>query len=121
MTETVLALREALSLRMSDAVRLTVEDDGPGLPADALERVFDRFYRVDAARSRAQGGTGLGLTIVRHITQAHDGRVWAENRPEGGARFTIVLPARSPEPVHADLGEAQEAPASAAATDARIA
>ena len=73
--------------------RLVVEDDGPGLPAEAVERVFDRFYRVDRARSRAQGGTGLGLAIVRHITQTHGGHVWAENRPGGGARFCVRLPA----------------------------
>jgi signal transduction histidine kinase len=53
--------------------RLVVEDDGPGFPVDALDRVFDRFYRVDRARSRGQGGTGLGLTIVRHITEAPAG------------------------------------------------
>jgi signal transduction histidine kinase len=73
--------------------RLTIDDDGPGIPSDALERVFDRFYRVDRARSRAQGGTGLGLAIVRHIAEAHGGRVWAENRPGGGARFGVRLPA----------------------------
>lgn len=72
---------------------LVVEDDGPGLPPEALERVFDRFYRVDRARSRAQGGTGLGLAIVRHIAEAHRGRVWAENRRGGGARFCVRLPA----------------------------
>jgi signal transduction histidine kinase len=73
--------------------RLVVEDDGPGLAPDALERVFDRFYRVDRARSRAQGGTGLGLAIVRHVTEAHGGRVWAENQLGGGARFCVLLPA----------------------------
>jgi signal transduction histidine kinase len=73
--------------------RLVVADDGPGLPPEALERVFDRFYRVDRARSRAHGGTGLGLAIVRHITEAHGGRVWAENQPGGGARFCVHLPA----------------------------
>ena len=73
--------------------RLVVADDGPGLPPQALERVFDRFYRVDRARSRAHGGTGLGLAIVRHITEAHGGRVWAENQPGGGARFCVHLPA----------------------------
>ena len=73
--------------------RLVVQDDGPGLPPEALERVFHRFYRVDRARSRAHGGTGLGLPIVRHITEAHGGRVWAENRPGGGARFCVRLPA----------------------------
>jgi two-component system OmpR family sensor kinase len=73
--------------------QLVVEDDGPGLPPDALERIFDRFYRVDRARSRAQGGTGLGLAIVRHIAEAHGGSVTAENRPSGGARFHVRLPA----------------------------
>ena len=72
---------------------LAVEDDGPGLPPDALARVFDRFYRVDRARSRAHGGTGLGLAIVRHVAEAHAGRAWAENRPQGGARFGVLLPA----------------------------
>jgi signal transduction histidine kinase len=71
---------------------VTIEDDGPGLPADALERVFDRFYRVDRARSRTQGGTGLGLAIVRHVAEAHGGRAWAENRAEGGARFCVTFP-----------------------------
>ncbi len=72
---------------------LTIEDDGPGVPQAALSRVFDRFYRVDRARSRARGGTGLGLAIVRHVAEAHGGRAQAENRPQGGARFTVVLPA----------------------------
>ncbi|HEX2185008.1 MAG TPA: HAMP domain-containing sensor histidine kinase, partial [Chloroflexota bacterium] len=79
--------------RQPPRVLLVVEDDGPGLPPDAVTRVFDRFYRVDRARSRAHGGTGLGLAIVRHVAEAHDGRVWAENRPEGGARFSVLLPA----------------------------
>jgi two-component system sensor histidine kinase BaeS len=81
--------------RSSRMALLVVEDDGPGLPPEALDRVFDRFYRVDRARSRIQGGTGLGLAIVRHITEAHGGRVWAENRPGGGARFCVRLPAES--------------------------
>jgi signal transduction histidine kinase len=79
--------------RGSTEAWLTVADDGLGLPPDALERVFDRFYRVDRARSRGQGGTGLGLAIVRHIAAAHCGRVWAENRQGGGACFHIHLPA----------------------------
>ena len=75
-------------------VLLEVEDDGPGVPSDALEKVFDRFYRVDRGRSRAQGGTGLGLAIVRHIAGAHGGRAWAVNRTDGpGARFSVELPA----------------------------
>jgi signal transduction histidine kinase len=89
--------------------RLVVEDDGPGIPPDALERIFDRFFRVDRARNRGQGGTGLGLAIVRHITDAHGGRVWAENRAHGGARFIVSLPARPPwhepgEPAYATDG-----------------
>ena len=74
--------------------RLEVEDDGPGVPPEALERVFDRFYRVDRTRSRTDGGTGLGLAIVRHIAEAHGGRAWAENRPgRSGARFLVEVPA----------------------------
>jgi signal transduction histidine kinase len=72
---------------------LTVEDDGPGLPPDALERVFDRFSRLDKGRSRAHGGFGLGLAIVRHVAEAHGGRAFASNRAGGGARFSVVLPA----------------------------
>jgi signal transduction histidine kinase len=73
---------------------LTVEDDGPGLPPDALQRVFDRFYRLDRGRSRAAGGSGLGLAIVRHVAEEHGGRAWAENRSQSpGARFSVELPA----------------------------
>jgi len=69
-----------------------VQDDGPGLPAEALERVFERFYRVDKARSREQGGTGLGLSIVKHIVQSHGGKVWATSAPGRGATFFFTLP-----------------------------
>jgi two-component system, OmpR family, sensor histidine kinase BaeS len=77
-----------------DAI-LEVEDDGPGVPPDALERVFDRFYRVDRGRSRSHGGSGLGLAIVRHVAEEHGGRAWANNRTDGtsGARFSVTLPA----------------------------
>ncbi len=71
---------------------ICVQDDGPGLPAEAVDRVFDRFYRVDKARSRDQGGTGLGLSIVKDIIQAHGGRVWAESRAGQGASFYFTLP-----------------------------
>jgi signal transduction histidine kinase len=75
-------------------VLLEVEDDGPGLPPDALDKVFGRFYRVDRGRSRAQGGTGLGLAIVRHVAAAQGGRAWAANRTDSaGARFSVELPA----------------------------
>ena len=74
---------------------ITVDDDGPGIPPDELERVFDRFYRVQESRSRDTGGTGLGLPIVRDIVRSHGGRVWLSARPDGapGLRATVVLPA----------------------------
>ena len=69
--------------------RLRVEDDGPGVPEDALGRLFEPFFRVDASRARATGGTGLGLMIVRQVTELHGGVVRAENRPEGGLAVTL--------------------------------
>ena len=70
-----------------------VRDDGPGIPAESLDRVFERSYRVDKARSRDQGGTGLGLSIVKHIVQAHRGEVRVESGPGKGATFFFTLPA----------------------------
>ena len=75
-----------------ERVRLIVDDDGPGVPAAERERIFDRFARLDAARGRDAGGAGLGLAIVRAIAVAHDGDVWVERSPEGGARFVLDLP-----------------------------
>ena len=72
-----------------------VADDGPGIPAEAIDRVFERFYRVDRARSREQGGTGLGLSIVKHIIQSHGGEVRADSAPGKGASFFYTLPAVS--------------------------
>jgi two-component system, OmpR family, sensor kinase len=76
----------------SERMRFVVADDGPGIPAEERERIFDRFHRTDAARDRASGGTGLGLAIVRAIAQAHDGRVTASERPGGGAKIELELP-----------------------------
>jgi len=73
-------------------VEVFVQDDGPGISPEALERVFERFYRVDKARSREQGGTGLGLAIVKHLVQSHGGRVWANSEPGRGTTFYFVLP-----------------------------
>jgi len=74
-------------------LELFVRDDGPGIPAESLDRVFERFYRVDKARSRDQGGTGLGLSIVKHIVQAHGGEVRCESELGRGATFFFTLPA----------------------------
>jgi signal transduction histidine kinase len=81
------------SRRAGDEIELRVSDEGPGLPAGDLKRVFERFYRVDRSRSRDPGGTGLGLAIVRHLVELHGGRVEAANRSGGGASFTVRLPA----------------------------
>jgi signal transduction histidine kinase len=71
---------------------LIVEDNGVGIPEEELERIFERFYRVDKARSREAGGTGLGLAIVRETAEKFGGSVTAANRPQGGARFTVKFP-----------------------------
>jgi two-component system phosphate regulon sensor histidine kinase PhoR len=79
------------SARDDGQVEVFVQDDGPGIPPEALERVFERFYRVDKARSREQGGTGLGLAIVKHIVQGQGGRVWATSEPSRGTTFYFTL------------------------------
>jgi two-component system phosphate regulon sensor histidine kinase PhoR len=72
-------------------VALSVSDEGPGIPAEDLSRVFERFYRVDKSRARDPGGTGLGLAIVKHLVELNGGTVRAENRAGGGAKFTITV------------------------------
>lgn len=78
-----------------DRVEGWVTDDGPGIPAEASERVFERFFRVDRARSRDAGGTGLGLSIVKHIVQSHGGEVRLQSEPGKGCTFFYTLPARN--------------------------
>ncbi len=78
--------------REDHGVRIDVLDRGPGIPPSDLSRVFERFYRVDKSRSRAPGGTGIGLAIVKHLVELAGGSVTAANRPEGGAAFTVRLP-----------------------------
>lgn len=70
----------------------TVADTGPGIPRDALPRVFERFYRIDRGRSRREGGTGLGLAIARHLVESQGGRIWVDSGP-GGSRFSFTIPA----------------------------
>jgi len=75
-----------------DFVRIDVRDTGPGIPADSIHRLFERFYRVDAGRSREEGGTGLGLAIVKHIVLLHGGTVRVENNADGpGATFSFTM------------------------------
>jgi two-component system phosphate regulon sensor histidine kinase PhoR len=78
--------------RDDGALEIFVRDDGPGIPPEAIDRVFERFYRVDKARSRDQGGTGLGLAIVKHIVHAHGGEVRVESELGKGATFFFTLP-----------------------------
>lgn len=85
-------VRLEVERRGADHLLFVVEDDGPGIPADQRERVFDRFHRTDAARDRASGGTGLGLAIVRAIAEAHLGHVAVGHRPEPGTRIELELP-----------------------------
>lgn len=76
-------------------VVLEVEDEGPGISTEDLPRVFEPFYRSDPSRSRASGGTGMGLAVVKLLVQVHGGDVRAENRPAGGSRFVVQLPAHA--------------------------
>jgi two-component system phosphate regulon sensor histidine kinase PhoR len=78
--------------RTADSALLQVTDDGIGIPADSLPRIFERFYRVDKGRSREEGGTGLGLAIVKHVVQAHGGAIEVESKPGRGTTFRVRIP-----------------------------
>jgi two-component system, OmpR family, sensor kinase len=85
--------RVVLSTMTRDGlVTVSVDDDGPGIPAAERERIFERFHRVDSARGRDSGGSGLGLAISREIVEGHGGRIWVEDSPLGGARVAFELP-----------------------------
>jgi two-component system phosphate regulon sensor histidine kinase PhoR len=81
--------------RLDQAVEFYVRDFGPGIPSEHLGRLFERFYRVDKARSRESGGTGLGLAIAKHIMLAHDGTIRAESELNHGSVFIFTLPLAS--------------------------
>ena len=83
---------EPPSGRQNPVVRLFVEDDGPGVPEESQEAVFQPFRRLETSRNRETGGTGLGLPIARNILRAHGGDVTLENRAEGGLRAVVTLP-----------------------------
>lgn len=85
-------------IEIGSRIEFVVQDFGPGIPYEHLGRIFERFYRVDKARSRDSGGTGLGLAIVKHIVQAHGGRIWAESELGHGAAFHFTLPVVHREP-----------------------
>lgn len=81
------------ALRQGDEVHISVSDTGIGIPPEHLPHLFTRFYRVDKSRSRPGGGTGIGLTIAKHLVEAHGGRIWARSSGAGkGSTFTFTLP-----------------------------
>ena len=82
---------------LGEQISVAVKDDGEGIPAIAVPRLTERFYRVDVKRSRERGGTGLGLAIVKHIVNRHHGRLLIESKPGEGSTFTVLMPAIRPE------------------------
>jgi two-component system phosphate regulon sensor histidine kinase PhoR len=104
--------------RTPGGVTLSVSDRGPGIPLDEQPRIFERFYRARTARERNVRGSGIGLALVKHIVEAHGGRVTVVSQPGQGALFTVVLPA-APVVVTAGTSEAEVVPAAVDATTLR--
>jgi signal transduction histidine kinase len=78
-------------------VQLRVDDEGPGVPPENREGVWEAFFRLDREREDVTAGTGIGLSVVRELVMGHDGRAWVEDGPSGGARFLIELPVGRPD------------------------
>jgi len=91
--------------RGASDVLVEVEDHGPGIARADHLRIFERFYKVDRARSRGRGGTGLGLAIARHIVERHQGRIWVESEEGNGSCFFVRLPSAHPVPVNGPVTE----------------
>jgi signal transduction histidine kinase len=86
-------------------ITVTVSDTGTGIPPQEIDRIFERFYKIDQARTRQKAGTGLGLSIARHVIEAHGGRIWAESDGMTGTTFYFTLPVEDlpvVEPVEAE-------------------
>ncbi|MYF77711.1 MAG: HAMP domain-containing protein [Acidobacteria bacterium] len=102
--------RIAVGTTFGDAeVRVSVSDNGVGIPKAHLGRIFERFYRVDPARSREVGGTGLGLAIAKHTVEVLGGRIEVESAPKRGSTFTVVLPAPQPDAPVAEISASGDA------------
>jgi two-component system OmpR family sensor kinase len=84
------------SAPLASFVRVSVSDTGPGIPAEELPRIFDRFYRVDKSRTRSSGGSGLGLSVAKQLVEAQGGQIWAESEPGLGSSFHFTLPTYPP-------------------------
>ena len=102
--------RIKVATKFGDAeVRISVSDNGAGIPKAHLGRIFERFYRVDPARSREVGGTGLGLAIAKHTVEVLGGRIEVESTPKQGSKFTVVLPALQPDAPVAEINVSEDA------------
>jgi two-component system sensor histidine kinase VicK len=91
------------------AVQVAVTDEGIGIPANQIEKIFERFYQVDGSSRRRFGGTGLGLAIVKRIVEAHKGKVWVESKEGKGSTFFFTLPTLSSNDVERDFVQSERA------------
>ena len=88
-------------VRKDDSALATISDTGIGIPPEHLPHIFERFYRVDKARSRADGGVGLGLAIAKYIADSHGGKIEVESQVGKGTTFTVTIPLKNTEPTAA--------------------